>query len=88
MEIIEFNFDGKLFITGGLNNQLRVWDNEFNLKHTIDEGPDSSCDVNFVRWHPKGNVFIAGGNDNMIWMMNGLNGQFINCFSGHKEEVI
>ena len=68
---------------------MRVWDSStFTLKFSIDEGPDTQHDMNFVSWHPKGNVFLTGGKDNLIWMLNGMNGQYINCFSGHKEEVI
>ena len=26
VDIIEFSHDGKICVTGGLNNQLRVWD--------------------------------------------------------------
>ena len=37
----------------------------------VTEGPDNSDDMEFVQWHPKGNVFITGGKDKLIWLMNG-----------------
>ena len=40
----------------------------------VDEGPDVKDDMNFIQWHSKGNVFITGGKDNLIWLLNGLNG--------------
>ena len=38
VEFCKFSFDGKLLVTGGMNNHLRVWqtDKEFALKCTLD----------------------------------------------------
>jgi WD40 repeat protein len=78
VEFIKFNHDGKLLVTGGMNNALRIWNtetNDFELKYTITDGPND--DLNFLEWHPKGNVFITGGKDYLIWLYNGTNGTFI-----------
>ena len=52
IDFIKFNFDGKLCVTGGLNNALRIWENcqngEQKLKCTVNEGPDSKDDMCFV----------------------------------------
>ena len=46
VELIEFNHDGKLMATGGLNNVLRVWDTATGeLKCLIEEGPDQKDDM-------------------------------------------
>jgi len=106
VEFASFNFDGSLCVTGGFNNQLRVWkrtdlsqgmdpkqeekkissDDDFLIqdqaKHTIDlqlkcvidAGPDPKDDMNFVSWHPKGNLLLTGGKDTLIWLINGVNG--------------
>lgn len=68
-----------------MNNKLRIWnvEKDFELKHTIEDGPED--DLNFVEWHPKGNVLITGGKDYLIWMFNGANGQFITCLQGHTK---
>jgi angio-associated migratory cell protein len=58
------------------------------LKCIIEEGPDTKDDMNFITWHPKGNVFLTGGKDNLIWLLNGANGNFIGCLAGHKAEVL
>jgi WD40 repeat protein len=56
-----------------MNNILRIWSSEtLELKHAIEDGPTD--DLNFLEWHPKGNVFITGGKDLLIWMYNGGNG--------------
>jgi ribosome assembly protein SQT1 len=74
VEFIKFNHDAKLLATAGMNNKIRIWntENDFELKYTLDDGP--SDDLNFLEWHPKGNVLITGGKDYMIWMFNGQNG--------------
>ena len=57
------------------------------MKCTVTEGPDLKDDMNFVQWHPKGNLILTGGKDNLLWLMNGLNGQYIGCMSGHKDKI-
>lgn len=53
-----------------MNNPIRIWDVESELKEKASlEGP--SEDMNFLEWHPKGNVVLTGGKDMMIWMFNG-----------------
>jgi WD40 repeat protein len=88
VEFAKFNHDGKLLVTGGMNNVLRVWNTEknFELKCTLEGG--STEDILFVEWHPKGNVILAGGKDFMIWMFNGQNGEFLSCFAGHEGDVL
>lgn len=83
MELIEFSADGKLLATGGMNNFIRIWDvtSDLTLKTTIEDA--SSEDINFLKWHPKGNVLLAGGKDNMIWMFDGAKGTFLACLAGH-----
>jgi hypothetical protein len=41
VEFAKFNHDGKLLVTGGMNNQLRIWnvEKDFELKKAIDDGP-------------------------------------------------
>lgn len=90
-ETVEFasvNHDGKYLLTAGMDNEPRVWDieNGFSLKRVIEYG--SPSDINFARWHPKGNIVIFGGKDNTIWMYNGINGDFISCCAGHEGDVL
>lgn len=74
VEIIKFNFDGKLMASAGMNNKVRIWntENDFELKCVLEDGPGD--DLNFLEWHPKGNVMIMGGKDYLVWMFNGQNG--------------
>lgn len=99
VEFIKFNFDGKLCVTGGMNNVLRVWQVEENkspltenykltLKTKLENGPSDKEDINFVEWHPKGNAILCGAKDFMIYLLNGSTGDFLACFSGHEAEVL
>jgi WD40 repeat protein len=92
VEFIKFNHDGKLVVTGGMNNVLRVWsadkNMEFTVKCKLENGPAETDDILFVEWHPKGNALICGGKDFMIWLMNGATGDFLASFSGHEDEVL
>lgn len=96
LEHIKFNHDGKLCITGGMNNVLRVWkvernlnagpnDNDFTfeLKIKLENGPSANEDINIVEWHPKGNAVLCGGKDFSLYLLNGASGDFLSCFSGH-----
>ena len=99
VEFIKFNFDGKLCVTGGFNNVLRVWQVEPNdspmtqnhklvKKCELKNGPSEEDDLNFVEWHPKGNAILCGGKDYMLWVMNGATGDFLASLSGHEAEVL
>jgi WD40 repeat protein len=92
LEYIKFNHDGKLVLTGGMNNVLRVWSYDdqmnFTIKCKLENGPAETDDILFVDWHPKGNALICGGKDYMIWLMNGATGDFLASFSGHEDEVL
>jgi len=71
-----------------MNNTLRVWDVEknFELKSLLEGGPTD--DLNFIEWHPKGNVILTGGKDYMLWLFNGVKGEFLSCLAGHEGEVL
>lgn len=77
IEFCKFDSTGNWLATGGMNNQIRVWDvvNGFTLKKLVEEIPID--DMNFLEWHPTGPVFLTGGKDYMIWMISAQNGKVI-----------
>lgn len=96
VETIMFNFNGKLCMTGGMNNVLRVWSVEanpdagleepsftFKLKTKLESGPSEKDDILITEWHPKGNAVLCGGKDFTLYLLNGATGDFLACFSGH-----
>jgi ribosome assembly protein SQT1 len=41
----------------------------------------------FIDWHPKGNVILAGGADGTIWMWAVPSGTFMKMFLGHSDGI-
>ena len=49
-----------------------------NNKHLISQ---------WVRWHPRGHLVLAGSEDSTAWMWNADRGVYLNIFSGHGASV-
>ncbi|KAG0657835.1 hypothetical protein C6P46_006197 [Rhodotorula mucilaginosa] len=90
-----WNFDGSLVATGGMDGRVRVWKarrpssdvawEETGWEFLVGlEGPD---EVNWLDWHPKGNVLLAGGADGTVWVWNLPSGQTMHVLSGHVAPV-
>lgn len=41
----------------------------------------------WVRWHPRGPLVLAGSEDKSVWLWNADKGAYLNTFSGHGESV-
>jgi len=48
------------------------------------QGPD---EVMWIRWHPKGNVLLAGSNDTTVWLWQLPSGNTMQVFAGHTGPV-
>lgn len=47
-----------------------------------------NCEVaQWVRWHPRGHVVLAGSEDSSVWMWNADTSAFMNTFLGHGGSV-
>ena len=77
VEFAKFDSSNRWLVTGGMNNQMKVWDvvNSFQLKHTIEDVPVE--DMCFVEWHPQAPIFLTGGKDYMIWLINAQSGKMM-----------
>ncbi|GAA5849036.1 hypothetical protein JCM9279_004702 [Rhodotorula babjevae] len=92
---VGWNFDGSLVATGGMDGKVNVWkarrpssdmaweETGWELAVSL-EGPD---EVNFLDWHPKGNVLMAGGADGTVWLWNLPSGATMHVLSGHTSSV-
>lgn len=41
----------------------------------------------WVKWHPKGHLILAGSDDSTVWMWNADKVAYLNMFSGHASTV-
>ena len=48
------------------------------------------CDTvtfQWLRWHPRGHLLLAGSEDSTVWMWNADRGAFLSTFAGHGGSV-
>ncbi|KZT00781.1 WD40 repeat-like protein [Laetiporus sulphureus 93-53] len=85
-----FSADGEMIATGGMDGRVRVWrrvgkENWRTWEFLTEvQGPD---EVMWLRWHPKGNVLLAGSNDSTVWLWQLPSGNTMQVFAGHTAPV-
>jgi len=85
-----FSADGEMIATGGMDGRVRVWrrvgKENWKIWEFLTElqGPD---EVMWIRWHPKGNVLLAGSNDTTVWLWQLPSGNTMQVFAGHTGPV-
>ncbi|KAJ2723107.1 60S ribosomal subunit assembly or modification protein [Coemansia sp. Benny D115] len=80
---VQFSSDGSLVASGGMDGKINVYSSS-GAPCAVLEGPD---EIQWINWHPKGNVLLAGANDASLWMWSLPNGDFMNVFNGHSAPV-
>ncbi|KAL8292441.1 hypothetical protein RQP46_001053 [Phenoliferia psychrophenolica] len=88
---VGFSFDGEMVATGGMDGRVRVWRRVKGSEGYLSwefltnlEGPD---EVNWLDWHPKGNLLLAGGADGTVWLWSLPTGNTLHVLSGHIASV-
>ncbi|KAH7907704.1 ribosome biogenesis protein Sqt1 [Hygrophoropsis aurantiaca] len=87
---VAFSADGEMVATGGMDGRVRVWKRvgpeDYRRWTFVTElqGPD---EVMWLRWHPKGNVLLAGSNDTTVWLWQLPSGTTMQVFAGHTGPV-
>ncbi|KAK1323674.1 hypothetical protein QJS10_CPA02g01496 [Acorus calamus] len=81
---VAFSADGQFLASGSLDGLVQVWDTySGNLKCKL-EGPGEG--IEWIKWHPKGHVVLAGSEDYSVWMWNTDNNAY-KTFFGHGSLV-
>ncbi|MED6220406.1 hypothetical protein PIB30_044508 [Stylosanthes scabra] len=81
---LAFSHDGQFLASGGLDGIVQVWDVMGNPRGTL-EGPGGG--IEWLKWHPRGHVLLAGSEDSTVWMWNAERAAFLNMFAGHGASV-
>jgi len=87
---VEWSADGEMVASGGMDGKVRIWrrvgKDGWGLWEFLTEllGPD---EVVWLRWHPRGNVLLAGGNDGIVWLWQLPSGNTMQVFAGHEGPV-
>lgn len=79
-----FSADGRYMATASMDATARVWNPDGSL-HRVLEGP--AQELEWMAWHPAGNVLAAGSADETVWMWNAESGECMTVFSGHSGSV-
>jgi len=64
---------------------VKVWSTADGALVKTLEGPGGGCE--WVKWHPKGDVVLAGSEDFTMWMWLAQSGTCMQVFSGHQGPV-
>lgn len=72
--------------TGSYDGTVRIHSHDGTLLHVL-EGP--AADIEWLCWHDKGDVILAGSADNTTWMWSVTDTQAacMQVFAGHEEAV-
>ena len=80
---LAFSFDGKYVASGGMDGIAHVYHLDSEKVISL-QGPS---EIMWVKWHPRGSILLAGGEDGTIWMWSLPSGNCMQVFTGHNEAV-
>lgn len=79
---VGFNFNGNQFLTGSYDGTVRIYNVETKELVITLEGPE---DIEWAKWHSRGNAVIAGSKDGTVWLWLSHNGQCMQVFTGTQQ---
>lgn len=83
---LAFNSAGTLLATAGMDGVCRIWRaGDGELQHAL-EGSGGALE--WVVWHPRGDIVLAGTEDCLVFMWNAATGAVMQVFSGHGGAVM
>lgn len=72
---VVFSVDGGLFVMGGFDGKVCIYDGKMGVVECVFEGLGGG--IEWVAWYSRGRVTFAGSEDFMVWMWNGDDGVFM-----------
>lgn len=81
---VGFNFNGMQFLTGSYDGTVRIYNLETKELVVTLEGPE---DIEWAKWHNRGNAVIAGSKDGTVWLWLSHNGQCMQVFTGNFHDL-
>jgi WD40 repeat protein len=98
---LAFSSNGLLLATGGLDGTVRVWEPAAALQQQRAAAPDDDPPpptplrvldgpgggVEWLAWHPRGEVVLAGCEDYTAWLWLARTGQCLGVLTGHGGPV-
>lgn len=94
---VSFSVDGNYIASGGMDGKVIVSSTADGQLTCELEGPDevtvyivsivAQLTTQFLCWHPRGPVLVAGSADGSLWMWSLPDGRFMHVFNGHAASV-
>ncbi|CAN7086542.1 unnamed protein product [Brassica oleracea var. botrytis] len=82
---LAFSYDGQLVASGGLDGVVQIFDASSGTLKCVLDGPGGG--IEWVKWHPRGHIVLAGSEDCSMWMWNADKEAYLNMFAGHNQSV-
>ena len=79
---MQWNYDKSILATADMDGNVQLWSGDD--EPLLLQGPSDS--IEWLCWHPRGNVITAGSADSTCWMWNSK-GKCLNIFSGHDGSI-
>ena len=68
-----------------MDGTVKIWDGLTGQFQRTLEGPSEQ--IEWIKWHKKGNVMLAGCGDCTAWMWLATTGACMQVFAGHEAAV-
>lgn len=83
---VSFSHDGQFAAFGSENGAISiVFMDGSPAPSTPLDGPGDA--INFLSWHPRGPVLLAGSADSVAYMWNAAKSKFMMAFAGHEDGI-